>query len=367
MEDPQKVDADTVEASRRLMETESEAQELDLNSELFTNLLSEAPIYAIYEKAARIQARVANEGEAVQTILADGTIETSNTANAGDVIVTNPGGEQYIVPADKFNVKYSAVEGSPGEYQSIGEIRAIKNATGKEITITAPWGEKMVGGADSYIVSAYDKEHPDIISEDRYLIGGDEFAATYKLDQNETAKDYEKDGDPEDALAILLSDTNQEALRRHYGESREIVEQRIFDSIKQLKDYTIDDAAILNKLKTNTLYYVEGAGPEKDTMYSIYLPIDKLVKEKTLDPLAIAKRFNVGYPVKDLSERDKTQYTPGSKENGWTIDYRINKLLKEAVDDETWTKIQEQYAETAVDEKEHRISDKLKDILHLGR
>ena len=45
-----------------------------------------------YVKFARIQATQAQGGEAIETVLADGTKETANIANAGDWIVTNPGG-----------------------------------------------------------------------------------------------------------------------------------------------------------------------------------------------------------------------------------------------------------------------------------
>ena len=66
------------------------------------SLIANGAVVKNYAKFARIQAIEAVGGEVIETILADGTKETSNTANAGDWIVTNPGGEKYIVPAAKF-------------------------------------------------------------------------------------------------------------------------------------------------------------------------------------------------------------------------------------------------------------------------
>ncbi len=58
-------------------------------------------------------------------------------------------------------------------------VRAFENPTGETIRIVAPWGEEQVGGPDCMIVSAYDPEKPSVLSEDRYIVGRQEFEETY--------------------------------------------------------------------------------------------------------------------------------------------------------------------------------------------
>jgi hypothetical protein len=49
-----------------------------------------------------VEARVATEREEITTTLVDGTVETVNTAEESDVVVTNPGGEKYVLKPEKF-------------------------------------------------------------------------------------------------------------------------------------------------------------------------------------------------------------------------------------------------------------------------
>ena len=88
------------------------------------SLIANGAVVKNYAKFARIQAIEAVGGEVIETILADGTKETSNTANAGDWIVTNPGGEKYIVPAAKFPKKYEAApEIGDGWFKPTGGVQ----------------------------------------------------------------------------------------------------------------------------------------------------------------------------------------------------------------------------------------------------
>lgn len=100
------------------------------------SLIANGAVVKNYAKFARIQAIEAVGGEVIETILADGTKETSNTANAGDWIVTNPGGEKYIVPAAKFpkNTKLlrkSATVGSsrPAVFKNSLNLMRIQNSS----------------------------------------------------------------------------------------------------------------------------------------------------------------------------------------------------------------------------------------------
>jgi hypothetical protein len=152
--------------------------EVDAHSAEISEALAAAPLY---EKTATVKAREAVEGEVIKTVLEDGTVETTNTANAGDKVITNPGGEEYIIGGDKFKSRYQDTD-EPGVYKAKGMARAINNPTGEEISVVAPWGEVQYGGPDAKILVAVDPENPDAeIGADRYIIGGQEFMDTYGL------------------------------------------------------------------------------------------------------------------------------------------------------------------------------------------
>lgn len=138
--------------------------------------LNEAPIY---KKFTEIKAVVAQGGEVVETKLKDGTVETTNTANPGDGIVTNPGGEQYIVPAEKFGKRYEPKEGEDGVFVAKGHIRAIPNPWGTKITMMASWGEMQNGDENCMIADVYDPITGKSDGEP-YIIGIHEFYETYK-------------------------------------------------------------------------------------------------------------------------------------------------------------------------------------------
>jgi hypothetical protein len=152
-----------------------EYEKVDLSTEEYTAKLAEAPVFA---KKAEVSAVVAAAGQEVRTVLANGTEETVNYTEEGDVIVTNPGGEQYILKSDNFTKRYEATA-QEGIYRAKGMARAFKNDTGAPIEIMAPWGEPQFGDENCLIATVFDPENPDEIGSDRYIIGGDEFAATY--------------------------------------------------------------------------------------------------------------------------------------------------------------------------------------------
>ncbi len=155
--------------------TDDEPQFIDLTTEQWTQRLAEAPVYA---KKAMVEARQVTEREEVTTTLADGTQETVNVAEPGDVIVTNPGGEKYVLKMEKFASRYEPTD-QEGVFHAKGMARIAENQTGRPIEVMAPWGEKQSGGVDCMVATIFDPEQPDDISADRYIIGRQEFQDTY--------------------------------------------------------------------------------------------------------------------------------------------------------------------------------------------
>ena len=150
-------------------------EHVDLSTEEYTAQFREAPLFA---KKALVRMRPAIPGETITTKLADGTEETTNTAGENQVVITNPGGEEYIVGNDKAASRYEATK-EPGVFRAKGMARIIDNPTGGEVSVIAPWGEEQIGAADCKFASLYDPSQPDVISTDRYIIGAAEFAETY--------------------------------------------------------------------------------------------------------------------------------------------------------------------------------------------
>ena len=125
-----------------------------------------------YAKFARVQAQQAKGGEEIVTILADGTRETTNVAKAGDFIITNPGGEQYIVDAQKFAKRYeAAMDLGAGWYKPKGAPQKFVKID-QDMIIVASWGEKQVLKKGAYL---------NVTNlNDIYGVAADEFRGTYK-------------------------------------------------------------------------------------------------------------------------------------------------------------------------------------------
>lgn len=98
--------------------------------------------------------------------------ETTNTANAGDWIVTNPGGEKYVVPAAKFPKKYEPCpELGDGWYKPTGGVQKFLELT-EDTTFICSWGEEQHIKAGGFV------NVTDL--SDIYGIARDEFFDTYK-------------------------------------------------------------------------------------------------------------------------------------------------------------------------------------------
>lgn len=141
----------------------------------------------LYRKSAEVQAERAAEATPVETILADGTKETSNVAEPGDYIVTGLGGERYVVKPEIFQARYVRKPGKKDVYIARGYAVAVRNPFGRPISIMAPWGEHQRGAADCMIADVFDPAKGQRAGEP-YLIAGAEFARTYKPAQRRTKK-----------------------------------------------------------------------------------------------------------------------------------------------------------------------------------
>jgi len=157
------------------METqESKFQFVERKSSEIMNALAEAPVY---KKQGRVEARPATPGEEITTTLEGGAKETVNKAGEGDWIVTNPGGEQYIISEKKFLGRYEATD-EEGAYAAKGYCRAAQNPFGKSIEIMASWGSPQTGDERCLIADTCDANGK--VDGEPYLIDADAFAKTYK-------------------------------------------------------------------------------------------------------------------------------------------------------------------------------------------
>lgn len=130
----------------------------------------------LYRKFTIIHARQGKPGEVVETIMKDGHKETTGVVkiddhNNLDWVVTNPDGERYIMPYEKFRSKYQIYDFNKGTYipkKVICEFIQIDD----DISFVAPWGEQMHIKKGGYL---------NITNiNDIYGVQKQEFETTYK-------------------------------------------------------------------------------------------------------------------------------------------------------------------------------------------
>lgn len=126
-----------------------------------------------FAKKVEIQARPAKTGEKIDTVTADGK-ETTNTAKEGDFVVTNPGGEQYILSDDKLRSRYQDL--GSGRYKATGSVRALEYK-GPATEFQASWGESMALKPGDMIVSPLGADGKP--TGEIYRIAKKEFEDTY--------------------------------------------------------------------------------------------------------------------------------------------------------------------------------------------
>ena len=107
-----------------------------------------------YRKNVTVRARLATPGEVIETRI-NGHLETRKKAGNDEMLISNPGGELYVVPGKTFRSKYSLLSSSEDgwqKYEAKGEIWAVQNPFGSSIEIQAPWGEPMYGDESCWLV-----------------------------------------------------------------------------------------------------------------------------------------------------------------------------------------------------------------------
>ena len=100
---------------------------------------------AVFIKDVTVTARLATAGEEIVTQMKDGHVETTNTANDGDVIIRNPSGEEYIIGGAKFAQRYAGAErlsATYGDFKAAGQPTPCVRLT-EDVEFTAPWGTPM--------------------------------------------------------------------------------------------------------------------------------------------------------------------------------------------------------------------------------
>lgn len=112
---------------------------------------------------------VSNKQQPVVTITSDGK-ETQNVAGEGDIIMSGPSKENYVVKSAKFPKLYQGEVGQTVMPEQ--NPRMVALYTGKEpVTFTAPWGESMVLKPGDYLVKDGDQGY--------YRIAKVEYEQTY--------------------------------------------------------------------------------------------------------------------------------------------------------------------------------------------
>ena len=136
----------------------------------------------VQDPSKAVEVEFSETTQKIETIIieGDGTkrVETVNTANPGDAIVTGKKGERYVVGAEDFGKLYEPLTDengviTDGKYLPKNVVKCMKNPTGQEIIINAPWGGEQTGGADCMIVESQ-------INGDRYIVERGAFEMTYE-------------------------------------------------------------------------------------------------------------------------------------------------------------------------------------------
>lgn len=165
---------------------------LDLSTLDFSNI--QETYSKIQDPSKAVEVEFSDTTQEIKTIITeeDGTerVETINTANPGDAIITGKKGERYVVSAEDFGKLYEPLADedgvtSDGRYLPRNVVKCMENPTGQEIIIDAPWGGEQTGGADCMIVESQ-------VNGDRYLIEIGAFEMTYEKN-NPTAESNDKE------------------------------------------------------------------------------------------------------------------------------------------------------------------------------
>ncbi|MBQ8992341.1 hypothetical protein IJ090_02835 [Candidatus Saccharibacteria bacterium] len=129
----------------------------------------------------------ATEGEGV---VRSAELEDTRPIEIGEWIATNPKvcesdrDNNYAIPDATFKKRYEPIPGAPGMFRAKGMARIIRNDTGDDVEIEAPWGGPQNGDRNCYFCAPYDKDDPDNLAEnDRYILSENDFAAYSLADE----------------------------------------------------------------------------------------------------------------------------------------------------------------------------------------
>lgn len=147
----------------------------DIQDALITKALKKS---VVYRKNVVLTAVQVTEPTLVVTYLSSGEYETEKVAKVGDFIVTNPGGEQYVLPEVKFLAWYVNV--GKNRWQAKGRILVTRNPWNERIKVDAPWGDGgvMYGDKDCFIATALEPGSTEP-TDYRYIIEAGAFYDTY--------------------------------------------------------------------------------------------------------------------------------------------------------------------------------------------
>ncbi|MEX1018394.1 MAG: hypothetical protein WDZ49_01975 [Litorilinea sp.] len=143
-----------------------------------------------YKKCAIVSARAAMAGETIETVV-DGLTETVNVANDGDYVVSNPGGEEYIVEKDRFESRYTLIEATENQFLPTGAPVQIIELD-QNVEFEAPWGETQYILAGGFLIFNVDEV---------YGIQRQEFLDTY-APSNAEGQFVDEAGNPIDTLDV---------------------------------------------------------------------------------------------------------------------------------------------------------------------
>lgn len=134
------------------------------------------PATPMFEKFGTVQARHAAVGEAV-IISLDRVEDAYYIANDGDMVVTGPKGEEFVVGGAKFKRLYEETD-KPGTYKARGVVKAVQVPEGSpSFYFRAPWGGQHFLQAGDYLATSQaDNFDPDKC----FRIKKSVFAATYR-------------------------------------------------------------------------------------------------------------------------------------------------------------------------------------------
>lgn len=141
------------------------------------------------------------DGELVKTITSTDTAdnpETKNVALKGDVVMSGPSGENYVVKAAKFGKLYDGNIG--GIVYPEQSPRMVAMYTGQRpVTFTAPWGESMKLEPGDYLVKDGDAGY--------YRIAKAEYKQTYNEPGSTGQQGVAEDDDPWGPQGRYVGDT----------------------------------------------------------------------------------------------------------------------------------------------------------------